>query len=178
MSNYNDMKRILLLFIPFVLLACRVQQPTSSERFAQDVRSDIPFKVSALNSVPDHTGVYAFHCENKIDMLPDYEVDAEGALMSYRTTFAPTHDTQPANVIWRNIVINRKAKRVLCIDRMVMNGKTIGYVYVLQSETKEYGDTDTYHWDVSDHRMMLNVAGAIEYMSSLSIMQLELMTKK
>ena len=77
------------------------------------------------------------------NVLPDYEVDAEGALMSYRTTFAPTHDTQPANVIWRNIVINRQAKRVLCIDRMVMN-----------------------------------VAGAIEYMSSLSIMQQELMTKK
>ena len=39
------------------------------------------------------------------NVLLDYEVDADGALMSCRTTFAPTHDTQPANVIWRNIVI-------------------------------------------------------------------------
>jgi len=147
----------------------------SNERFAQDVQRDFPFKVSALNSVPDHAGVYAFHCENLVDWLPDYEIDAEGAVMGYRTTFAPTHDKQPANIIWRNIVVNPKAKRVLCIDRMVMKGKTIGYVYVLQSETKEYSDENTYHWDVSDHRLMLSVAAAVEYMSALSVTQLELL---
>ena len=52
---------------------------------------------------------------------------------------------------------------------MVQNGKTFGYVYVLQSETKEYSDGNTYHWDVSDPRLMLNVAGAIEYKTSLSV---------
>jgi len=169
------MKRIVLIFLPLVFVACRVQQPMSSERFAQDVQSDMPFKVSALNSVPNHDGAYAFRCENQVDLLPDYEIDAEGAQMIYRTTFAPTHDKQPTNVIWRNIVINHKAKRVLCIDRMVQNGKTFGYVYVLQSETKEYSDENTYHWDVSDQRLLLNVAGTIEHMTSLSVTQLELL---
>ena len=170
----NNMKQILLIILPLLLVACRVQQPMSSERFAQDVQSDIPFKVSALNSVPNHTGVYAFRCENQVDLLPDYEVDAEGAVMVYRTTFAPTHEKQPANVIWRNIIINHKAKRVLCIDRLVHSGKTSGYIYVLQSETKAYSDENTFHWDVSDQRLLLNVAGAIEHMSSLSVTQLEL----
>ena len=168
------MKQLVWLFLPLLFIACRVQQPMSSERFAQDVQSDIPFKVSAMNSVPNHDGVYAFRCENQVDLLPDYEVDAEGVVMVYRTTFAPTHEKQPANVIWRNIVINHKAKRVLCIDRLMHNGKTSGYVYVLQSETKEYGYENTVHWDVSDHRLLLNVAGAIEHMSSLSVTQLEL----
>ena len=168
------MKRGILIFLPLLFMACRVQQPMSSERFAQDVQSDIPFKVSAMNSVPNHDGVYAFRCENQVDLLPDYEVDAEGVVMVYRTTFAPTHEKQPANVIWRNIVINHKAKRVICIDRLVYNGKTSGYIYVLQSETKEYGYENTVHWDVSDHRLLLNVAGAIEHMSSLSVTQLEL----
>ena len=86
-----------------------------------------------------------------------------------------THDKQPVNVIWRNIVINHKAKRVLCIDRFVKDEKTFGFVYVLQSETKEYSDEHTCHWDVSDQRLLLNVAGAIEHMSSLSVTQLELM---
>ena len=167
--------RIAIFLLPLLLVACRVQQPMSSERFAQDVQSDIPFKVSAMNSVPNHDGVYAFRCENKVDLLPDYEVDAEGAVMVYRTTFAPAHDKQPANVIWRNIVINRKVKRVLCIDRFVKDGKTFGYVYFMQAETKQY--SDGCHWDVSDHRLMLNVAGAIEDMTSLSITQLQLMTK-
>ena len=168
-------EQIVVLLLPLLLVACRAQQPMSSERFAQDVQSDMPFKVSAMNSVPNHDGVYSFRCENQVDMLPDYEVDAEGAVMVYRTTFAPTHEKQPANVIWRNIVINRNAKRVLCIDRLVQNGKTCGYIYVLQAETKEYSDENTYHWDVSDQRLMLNVAGAIEHMSSLSVTQLELM---
>ena len=168
------MKRVILIFLPLLFMACRVQQPMSSERFAQDVQGDMPFKVSAMNSVPNHNGVYAFRCENQVDLLPDYEVDAEGVVMVYRTTFAPTYEKQPANVIWRNIVINHKAKRVLCIDRLMHNGKTSGYVYVLQSETKEYGYENTVHWDVSDHRLLLNVAGAIEHMSSLSVTQLEL----
>ena len=168
------MKRQIIIFLlPLLLIACRVQQPISSERFAQDVRSDIPFKVSTMNSVPNHTGIYAFRCENQVDLLPDYEVDAEGAVMVYRTTFAPTHEKQPANVIWRNI-INHKAKCVLCIDRLVHSGKTSGYIYVLQSETKEYSDENTFHWDVSDQRLLLNVAGAIEHISSLSVTQLEL----
>lgn len=172
------MKRQLFIFLlPLLLIGCRVQQPMSSELFAQDVQSDIPFKVSAMNSVPNHDGVYSFRCENQVDLLPDYEIDAEGAMMIYRTTFAPTHDKQAANVIWRNIIINRKAKRVLCIDRMVQNGKTFGYVYVLQSETKEYSDENTFHWDVTDQRLLLNVAGAIEHMTSLSVTQLELITK-
>ena len=168
------MKRIVLIFLPLVFVACHVQQPMSSERFAQDVQSDIPFKVSTMNSVPNHDGVYAFRCEDQVDLLPDYEVDAEGAVMVYRTTFAPMHEKQPSNVIWRNIIINRKAKRVLCIDRLVHGGKTSGYIYVLQSETKEYSDENTFHWDVSDPRLLLNVAGAIEHMSSLSVTQLEL----
>ena len=171
-------QRIIILLLPFVLLACRVQQPMSSERFAQDVRSDIPFKVSALTMVPDHADIYSFRCDGKVDMLPDYEVDAEGAQMVCRTTFMSTHDKQPANVIWRNIVINHKAKRVLCIDRLIEGDKTFGYVYILQAETKEYSGEHTCHWDVSDHRLLLNVAGALEHMSHLSVTRLELLLQK
>ena len=98
--------------------------------------------------------------------------------MVYRTTFMSTHDKQPEKLIWRNIVINRNAKRVLCIDRLLANGRTIGYVYVLQAETKDYSDENTFHWDVSDQRLMLNVADALEGMSHLSITQLELQQQK
>ena len=167
------MKRLVWIFLPLMFIACRVQQPMSSERFAQDVQRDMPFKTSELKTVNEHA--YSFRCDNYVALLPDYEVDAEGACMVYRTTFMSTHDKQPANVIWRNIVINRKAKRVLCIDRFVKDGKTFGYVYFMQAETKQY--SDGCHWDVSDHRLMLNVAGAIEHMSSLSITQLGLMEK-
>ena len=158
-----------------LLCACRVQQPMSSERFAKDVREDVPFKMVAMDTVPNHNGVYAFRCDGYVNWLPDYEVDAEGAVIGYRTTFMPSHEKQPANVIWRNIVINKNDKRVLCIDRLLKGGRTFGYIYVLQSETKAYSDENTYHWDVSDHRLLINVAGAIEYMSDLSVTTLKTM---
>ena len=165
-----------ILFILCCLYSCKTQQPTASAQFTADVQKDIPFKVNELKNVKDNT--YSFRCDNYVALLPDYEVDSEGACMVYRTTFMSTHDKQPANVIWRNIVINNKAKRVLCIDRFVKDGRTYGYVYFMQAETKQYSDEQTCHWDVSDHRLMLNVAGAIEDMTSLSITQLQLMEKK
>lgn len=164
------MKRILLFFLSIcILCACSVQKPISSVRFAEEVRKDVPFKVAAMDSVANHIGVYSFRCGNYVNWLPDYEVDAEGSIMVYKTTFMPTHEKQPANVIWRNILINKSTKRVLCIDRLLKDGKTFGYIYVLQSETKVYSDEHTYHFDVSNHSLMLNVSGAIEHMSELSV---------
>lgn len=63
---------------------------------------------------------------------------------------------------------------MLCIDRLIWEGKTVGYVYVLQAETKEYSDENTYHWDVSDHRLLLIVAGILEQQTTLSLTRLEM----
>ena len=171
-------RRIILCLLPLLLVACHVQMPMNSSRFVQDVQKDMPFRAGTLTMVPNHTNIYSFSYDGLVDLLPDYEVDAEGTCMVYRTTFMSTHDKQPEKVIWRNIVINRNAKRVLCIDRLLANGRTIGYVYVLQAETKDYSDENTFHWDVSDQRLMLNVADALEGMSHLSITQLELQQQK
>lgn len=164
------MKKLLFIFLSIAFLcSCRVQQPMSGERFAEDVRKDVPFRVMEMAKVQDNPNVYSFKCDQRVGLMPDYEVDAEGSVMGYRTTFVQSHEKQPANMIWRNIVINKSAKRVLCVDRLLKDGKTFGYIYVLQSETKEYSDENTYHWDVSDHRLLLTVAAAIEYLSDLSV---------
>lgn len=163
------MKQFVLLISICLLCACKVKQPISSTRFADDVRKDIPFKVNSFAQVANHADIYTFKCDNVIALLPDYEVDAEGVVMVYRTTFVPSGEKQQATVIWRNIVINHKAKRVLCIDRLLKDGKTFGYVYVLQADTKEYSDELTYHFDVSDHRLMLTVSNAIESKAELSV---------
>ena len=136
----------------------------------------MPFRTSELKAVNEYT--YSFTCDRNVSLLPDYEVDSAGISMIYRTTFTSAVKQQPANVIWRNIIINYKAKRVLCIDRFVKDGKTFGYVYFMQAETKQYSDTQTFHWDVSDHSLMLSVSNAIEAMASLSITQLQLMENK
>ena len=163
------MKRTVFYILVFALCSCAVQRPTTSEEFVRDVQKDIPFKVNELKAVSNHDNTYSFRNDDYIGLPPDYEVDSEGASMIYQTTFAPTHSTQPSSVIWRNIVINKRDKRVLCIDRLVKDNRTFGYVYVLQSETARYSDFGTFHWDVSNPKLLLNVSDAIEGMSELSI---------
>ena len=171
------MKRTIFYILAFALCSCAVQRPTTNAEFTKDVQKDLPFKVTDLKAVSNHDNTYCFRSDGYISMLPDYEVDSDGASMIFETTFAPTHSVQPSNVIWRNIVINRKAKRVLCIDRLVKDNRTFGYVYVLQSETARYSDSGTFHWDVSNPKLLLNVSGAIEGMSGLSVETLNMLTK-
>ena len=171
------MKSPIYYILALALCSCAVQRPTTSEEFVRDVQKDLPFKVSGLKAISNHDNTYSFHSDEYIGLLPDYEVDSEGASMIYQTTFAPTHDKQPTNVIWRNIVINKRDKRVLCIDRFVQNNRTFGYVYVLQSETARYSDSGTFHWDVSNPKLLLNVSDAIEGMSELSVETLNTLTK-
>ena len=171
------MKRTIFYILLLALCSCAVQRTTTSEEFAKDVQKDLPFKVTELKAISNHDNTYSFRSDGYIGLLPNYEVDSEGTSMIFQTTFAPTNNTQPSNVIWRNIVINRKAKRVLCIDRLIQNGRTFGYVYVLQSETARYSDSGTFHWDVSDPKLLLNVSDAIEGMSELSVTTLNTLTK-
>ena len=42
---------------------------------------------------------------------------------------------------------------------------------------KPYSDSGTFHWDVSDPRLLLNVSDAIEGMSELSVETLNTLTK-
>jgi len=158
-------KLIILALVAMCFVACGVQKPLTEAQYEQSVRKDIPFAVSEFKQVKPE--VYAFKCDKYVDLLPDYEVDNEGTLMIWRTTFGSTHSAQPQQYIWRNVVINKRNCRVLCIDRLLKDGKTFGYVYVLQGETKQV--PNGFHWDVTDQRHMLNVAPVIEGQSELSV---------
>ena len=158
-------KLITIALAALCFASCGMQKPMTDAQYEQSVRKDMPFAVSEFKQVKPE--VYAFKCDKYVDMLPDYEVDDEGASMIWRTTFAPTHTTQPSQFIWRNIVIDKKNCRVLCIDRLLKNGKTFGYVYVLQGETKNI--PNGFHWVVTDQRHMLNVAPILEEQAELSV---------
>ena len=160
------MKKLIFLVLAAVcFVSCGIQKPLTDAQYAQSLQKDLPFAVSEFKQIkPD---VYAFRCDKYVDILPDYEVDNEGTLMIWRTTFGSTHSVQPQQYIWRNVVINKRNCRVLCIDRLLKDGKTFGYVYVLQGETKQV--PNGFHWDVTDQRHMLNVAPVIEGQSELSV---------
>ena len=160
------MKKLITLTLAAMLfVACGTQKPLTEAQYEQSVRKDIPFAVSEFKQVKPY--VYAFKCDKYVDLLPDYEVDNEGTSMIWRTTFCSTHTSQPQQYIWRNIVINKRSCRVLCIDRLLKDGKTFGYVYVLQGETKQL--PNGFHWDVTDQRHILIVAPILEEQTDLSI---------
>ena len=121
--------------IPFLLVAamliissCTSQRALTRDEYTESIRSDIPFVIQDLTPVHADNSSYRFRCDNNVPLLPDYEVDAKGAVMIYRTTFMPTHDLQSADYIWRNVVISKRNKRVLCIDRLLRDGKTFGFI--------------------------------------------------
>lgn len=158
-------KPIILALAVLCFAACGTQKPLTDAQYEQSVRREMPFAVSEFKQVKQD--VYAFKCDKYVGLLPDYEVDDEGASIIWRTTFEPTHTAQPAQYIWRNIVIDKKNCRVVCIDRVLKDGKTFGYVYVLQGETKQI--PNGFHWDVTDQRHMLNVAPILEEQTELSV---------
>ena len=157
----------MLVAVALIISSCGTQRPLSRTEYTESVRSELPFAVSDLTLVDVDENIYRFRCDEYVSLLPDYEVDAEGAVIVYRTTFMPTHDTQSVDYIWRNVVISKKNKRVLCIDRLLRDGKTFGFVYVLQSEDARF--PQGFHWDVTDQRLMLFVADIFRDETTLSV---------
>ena len=53
------------------------------------------------------------------------------------------------NICWRNLIISRSKKRILCVDRILLDGNAIAIVYVLQADKKSYPFPTLYHWDIT-----------------------------
>ena len=78
-KKYKMRKLIILALAATMFAACGTQKQLTETQYTQSVQKDLPFAVSEFKQVkPD---VYAFKCDKYVDMLPDYEVDDEGASM-------------------------------------------------------------------------------------------------
>lgn len=168
------MKKLLMTLAAVCLVACGSQKPLSEEQYTHAIQKSVPFAMSQFKQLKEN--VYSFRCDRYVDWLPDYEVNDKGATMVWRTTFDQTHTTQPPQYIWRNIVIDKRANRILCIDRLLRDGLTSGYVYVLQGETKTI--PDGCHWDVTDQRHMMITAPILENQTELSVELLKILLQK
>ena len=169
------MRKLFIILVAAMMLAgCGSQKPLTEAEYQQAIVKSLPFQVSKFK--PMKQDVYSFRCDRCVDWLPDYEVNDEGAMMIWRTTFAQTHTTQPAQYIWRNILIDRQKSRILCIDRVLKDGLTQGYVYVLQSETRK--SPNGYHWDVTDPRHMMMTGAILQAQTELSVELLKIVLQE
>lgn len=136
------------------LVGCQTNHVSESQRFEASVRKELPFRIDSLRWFDGVDITYQFACQDYVSTLPDTEIDTNGELTSYRTLDFQKALQQTEDKVWRNVVVSKKNQRIICIDRFLKNGRTKGYVYVLQSESKRYPSLGKYHWDVSDPHNM------------------------
>ena len=165
------MKRIILCALAAIMfVGCQTKKMTETERFEKSFRKELPFAVDSLRHLDgaDLT-TYQFACKDYVATLPDAFIGLDGELFVYKTSLfdQPTHQTQ--DVIWRNVVVSRKNRRIICIDRYVKDGRTMGFVYVLQSELKRFPTLGLYHWDVSDPHNIEMAGTSLEHLRKLTL---------
>ena len=163
------------LAAPLIIVGCKTQHASESERFTESVASLMPFKTEKLQitAKPDYAEL-RFVCNGYIDAEPDCEIDDKGAARARRTTFNDPPTRQDEKTIWRNVVVSKKHKRVVCIDRYLQGGHTEGYVYVFQTETDQFPNYSPFHWDVSDSRNMEFMGAMLESLRPLAVGRLNL----
>lgn len=118
----------------------------------------MPFEVDSFYRIKD--GLYGFTFSDRVKYEPDYEIGLDGTSYVTHTSFSRPNTTQSWNVIFRNIVVSAKHKRILCIDRMIKLSQRVGLVYVMQSDQRRSPLYSVFHYDVTDPRNM-EAAGAI-----------------
>ena len=134
-----------------VFTGCKTQKVSEYERFETSIRKEMPFRVDSLRLI-DGTDVATFRFGNQeyVSTPPDAIISPDGACHVYRTFVHEPPTRQKEDMVWRNVIVSKKNRRVICIDRYLRESKTQGYIYVMQSESEKYPHYGKYHWDVSD----------------------------
>jgi hypothetical protein len=168
-------KRYALYALVALLFAgCQTRNITETERFDASVRKELPFAVDSLCWLDGvDMATYQFACKDYIATPPDAFIGPDGELNVYNNFLfeKPTHQTE--DMVWRNVVVSKKNQRIICIDRYLMDGRTKGFVYVLQSETKRFPTLGLYHWDVSDSHNIEMTGECLEHLRKLTLRRIK-----
>ena len=151
----------LLLGMAVSFSACQTKKVKEAERFDVSVRKELPFLVDTLRWLDGvDMATYQFACKDYIATQPDAFIGQKGELYVNNTFLFEKPTRQTEDMVWRNVVVSKKNMRIICIDRYLSDGRTKGFVYVLQSESKKFPTFGRYHWDVSDPHN-IEMAGSI-----------------
>jgi len=168
-------KRLVLYALIAIMFAgCQTKNMTEAERFDASVRRELPFAVDSLRWLDGvDMATYQFACKYYLAMPPDAFIGMDGELNVYKTSLFDKPTLQTEDVVWRNVVVSKKNQRIICIDRYLRNGRTKGFVYVLQSETKQFPTLGLYHWDVSDPHNIEMAGESLEHLRRLTLRRIK-----
>ena len=156
------------------LTGCQTNNTTEAQRFETSIKKELPFRIDSLRWF-DGTDMptYQFANQDYSPALPDAEISMNGELSVYRTYDFQKVSRQTEDKVWRNVVVSKKNQRIICIDRYLQDGRTKGYVYVLQSESKKYPTLGKYHWDVSDPHNIESAGASLEHLRNLTLRRIK-----
>ena len=167
MKNYTIFALTILVI---VLAGCRSSRMTELQRFERSILKELPFSVDTISWLtPSDFPTFKFANAEYIDASPDAEIRPDGDYWVCNMFDVEQILHQTEENIWRNVLVSRKNQRVVCIDRYLRGGRTVGYGYVFQSERKEYPTYGTLHWDVSDSRNIEMVGVMLDDLKGLAL---------
>ena len=147
---------------------------TEAERFDASVKRELPFKVDSLRWLDGvDMATYQFACRDYVATPPDAFIGPDGALNVYNNFLFEKPTRQTEDMVWRNVVVSKKNRRIICIDRYLSEGRTKGIVYVLQSETKRFPTLGLYHWDVSNPHNIEMAGSTLEHLRKLTLKRIK-----
>ena len=156
------------------LTGCQTNNISEAQRFETSIQKELPFRVDSLRWFDGvDMATYQFASQDYVPTLPDAEIGMNGELSVYKTFDFQKASLQAEDKVWRNVVVSKKNQRIICIDRYLRNGRTEGYVYVLQSETKKYPTLGRYHWNVSNPHNIESVGAALGHLRSLTLKRIK-----
>lgn len=159
-----------LLLLAFMLVGCKTNNLTEQQRFVRSVLKELPFSVDSIRWLTSgNLPTFRFANAEYANASPDAEIRPDGDYWVCNMFDTEPPAPQTEENIWRNVLVSQKNQRVVCIDRYLTQGRTIGYCYVLQSERKEYPTYGTFHWDVSDSRNIEMVGVLLEDLKELAL---------
>lgn len=141
------------------------------QQFEASIRKELPFRVDSMHWVTGgDMATFQFSNQDYVTTPPDAEINADGVVVVYNTQ-TPTRQSEEK--IWRNVVVSRKNRRVVCVDRYLREGRTRGYVYVMQSESKKFPTFGKYHWDVSDSHNIESTGITLSSLDKIAVKRLK-----
>lgn len=166
----NDTTILTLLVLALTFVGCKTNHITEQQRFERSVLKELPFSVDSISwFTSGDLPTFRFANAKYVNASPDVEIRPDGDYWICNMFDAAPPAHQAEENIWRNVLVSHKNQRVVCIDRYLRQGRTVGYCYVLQSERKEYPTYGTFHWDVSNSRNIEMVGEMLNDLKELAL---------
>ena len=165
-------KVILTIVLSSLLFACGSAKLTEEQRMQNEIRRDIPFQLDSLKSI--NNDCWSFVSNSIITVEPDYEIRNNSSLWVYHTFFDGPKQAQQPNIVWRNLFIKKRKHRIICVDRVLIDKKTKGIIYILQSRNKSYASCGHYNWDVTRLEHLEIVGSILEDIKDLTLKRFDL----